>query len=150
KHEAGHLFACDNLKRGLMRACRDVMLIIACGRILDSAWSDASESAADEFAVQSGSKFGLDLASALVKIARMIPAGARPAMPASAFLLTAYGTSGFRSRVKHLLELINDPSKQKADGTRYQVRIWVCFVVVLTAFSFVAFQPHVLSRVHLL
>ena len=48
EHEAGHLVAHDNLKRGLLRACRDVTLIIPCGRALDRAWAEASESAADE------------------------------------------------------------------------------------------------------
>ncbi len=71
----------DNLKRGFMRICRDVLLIIPSGRTLDRHWSAASETAADEHAAERGGDVALDLASALVKVARMIPAGARPAMP---------------------------------------------------------------------
>src|SRR6185295_18024879 len=47
-HENGHLAARDNLKRGLMRACRAALLIIPTGRFLDRAWSEAAEEAADE------------------------------------------------------------------------------------------------------
>jgi len=75
-HEQGHLDARDNLKRGLLRACRDALLIIPSGRSLDSAWSEASEEAADENAARQGNGVALDLASALVKIARVIPPGA--------------------------------------------------------------------------
>ena len=84
-HENGHLAARDNLKRGLLQACRDVLLVIPSGRLLDKAWSAASEEAADENAARLGSSVAIDLASALVKIARSIPQGARPAMPVSTF-----------------------------------------------------------------
>lgn len=42
-HEVGHVIARDNLKRGLLRACRDMLLIIPSGRTLDSAWKEASK-----------------------------------------------------------------------------------------------------------
>ena len=64
-HENGHLMARDNLKRGLLRACRDTLLIIPCGRLLDRSWSEASEEAADENAARQGNGVALDLASAL-------------------------------------------------------------------------------------
>ena len=64
------------------------LLIIPCGRSLDRAWSEASESAADEHAAQTEFAVALNLASALVRIARMIPAGQRQVMPrVSAFLV---------------------------------------------------------------
>src|SRR6478672_8794472 len=85
-HENGHLTARDNLKRGLLHACRDVLLIIPSGRSLDRAWSEASEEAADENAARQGNGAALDLASALVKIAKNIPPGMRPTMPAGVFL----------------------------------------------------------------
>ena len=88
-HEYGHLAAGDNFKRSVMRVSRAALLIIPCGRSLDRAWSEASESAADEHAAQQSSLVALNLASALVRIARMIPKGQRQVMPAavSAFLV---------------------------------------------------------------
>ena len=45
----------------------------------------------------------LDLASALVKIARMIPAGVRPAMPSGVYLV-GDEPAGIRARVSRLLQ----------------------------------------------
>ncbi len=72
-HEYGHLVAHDNFKRAVMRVSRAALLLIPCGRSLDRTWSEASESAADEYAAQQSSFVALNLASALVRIARMIP-----------------------------------------------------------------------------
>lgn len=117
-HENGHLATRDNLKRGLLRACRDVLLIIPCGRHLDRAWAEASEEAADEFAARGGRRAALDLASALVKIARMIPAGARPMMPAGIFLIGDKDTGGVKTRVRRLLDL----AARNQSGTDQSVR----------------------------
>ena len=69
-HEFGHIAAWDNLKRLAMKLCGDI-LIVPFGRSLDSDWSEVSERAADEFAVGQGSRStALNLASALIKIAR--------------------------------------------------------------------------------
>jgi len=48
-HECGHL-AADNFKRVLLRACRDMLTIVPCGRSLDRAWAENAEAAADESA----------------------------------------------------------------------------------------------------
>src|SRR5256885_188542 len=52
-HEGGHLAARDNFKRLLLRMCRDLLMIVPCGRSLDRAWAEAAESAADEHAARS-------------------------------------------------------------------------------------------------
>lgn len=103
-HESGHLEARDNLRRILVRACRDMLTIIPCGRSLDHAWTENAEAAADECAASHGSVVALNLASALIEIARMVPAGARPTMPIAAFLL-GNETDGVKGRVRHLLDL---------------------------------------------
>src|SRR5262249_55048977 len=36
-HECGHIETHDNLKRAILRACRDVLTIVPCGRVLDRA-----------------------------------------------------------------------------------------------------------------
>ena len=103
-HEGGHLYAHDNLKRSLLRACRDVLLIVPCGRTLDRAWAEAAECAADEHAAEQGAERALNLASALIEIARMVPVGARPTMPVGAFLL-GDETAGVQARVSRLIDL---------------------------------------------
>lgn len=103
-HEGGHLRAQDNLKRAALRVCHDVLSIVPCGRLLDRAWSQATEAAADEHASRAGGRVALDLASALIKIARLVPAGGRPAIPAGAFINGA-DEEGVEARVRRLLQL---------------------------------------------
>ncbi len=104
RHEYGHLAARDNLKRSLMRIARD-LLVIPFGCSLDCAWAEKVESAADEYAAHTGGKSAaLNLASALVKIARIVPPNTKPAMPAGAFLIEA-PTVDITERVHHLVKL---------------------------------------------
>lgn len=107
-HECGHLSAHDNFKRSLLRVCRDVLMIVPCGRSLDRSWAEAAECAADEQATQQGSDTALNLASALVKIAKMVPVGARAAVPMAAFLVGIEETQGVKARVRRLLEIASD------------------------------------------
>lgn len=150
-HENGHLTARDNLKRGLMQACSDTLLIIPSGRSLDKAWSEASEEAADENAARQGNGVALDLASALVKIARSIPLGTRPTMPAGVFLLgeEEEETKGIKSRVRRLLALA---TTERGTGSRHDflttLFVWSPASVVLVGFAVAATNSHLLARVH--
>jgi Zn-dependent protease with chaperone function len=103
-HECGHLAARDNLKRGLLGACRDALMIAPFGRSLDRAWAETAEAAADEHAAQTSPAVALNLASALVRIARMIPVGIHAELPLAAFLV-GDETRGVKARVRRLLEL---------------------------------------------
>jgi len=148
-HEKGHLTARDNMKQGLLRACRDSLLIIPCGRSLDRDWAEASEEAADEWAASEGGNVALDLASALVKIARIIPQGARPTMPAGVFLFGDDEGVGILGRVRHLLAFA-------ADADRPMLQSAISRHITISAFAGVAsfgvalaFNSHpVLSSVH--
>jgi len=150
-HENGHLAARDNLKRGLLQACRDVLLIIPSGRLLDKSWSEASEEAADENAARLGNVVALDLASALVKIARIIPLGARPTMPAGVFLLGDEEAKGVKSRVGRLIALA---ATERETGSQHlgltKLVAWAPASMLLIAFAIAATNPHLLSRVHYL
>lgn len=103
-HEAGHLAARDNGKRALLRACRDVLTLVPCGRALDRAWHDAAEEAADEFAARKGNVSALDLASALVKIARLATPETRPDMLVSVSFI-GYEAGMLARRVTRLTQL---------------------------------------------
>jgi Zn-dependent protease with chaperone function len=150
-HENGHLAARDNLKRGLLQACRDALLIIPSGRLLDKAWSEASEEAADENAARQGKGVALDLASALVKIARIIPQGARPTMPAGVFLLGDEETKGIKSRVRRLIALAATDWRLASRRDAFtNLLVWGPASMVLTTLAITATSPFLLSRVHYL
>jgi Zn-dependent protease with chaperone function len=149
-HEYGHLDARDNFKRSVMRISRAALLIIPCGRWLDRAWSEASESAADEHAAQQSSRVALDLASALVRIARMIPKGQAQTLPAavSGFLM---GTDapGVRVRVSRLVELAaTDPRLLGSSAPLVRFIPWFVLAVVVVVSVTIESRPQVLAAVH--
>jgi Zn-dependent protease with chaperone function len=148
-HENGHLMARDNLKRGLLRACRNSLLLIPSGRLLDRAWSEASEEAADENAARQGNGAALDLASALVKIARKVPHGARPTMPMGVFLLGDEEMKGVKSRVRRLIALAAIESRAAyRNDVSTNLLVWVPASMVLAILLVVTTSPVLLSRVH--
>ncbi len=150
-HENSHLSARDNLKRGLHRACRDALLIIPGGRSLDRAWSEAAEEAADESAARREQNVALDLASALVKIARNIPNGARPAMPAGVFLIGDEEASGIKIRVRRLMELAVCAQSQTSGQEGFpKVLVWIAIASLLSLLVVIVNAPLVFSDVHVL
>lgn len=147
EHEAGHILAHDNLKRSLMRACRDTLLLAPCGRRLDSAWKEASEAAADEHAVRGGSTVALDLAAALVKIARIVPPGARPAMPA-AVLLVGSDDGYVSGRVRRLLTLAHETNSPRSNAFLSQAPLAITITLTIVVATLAINEPHVLAMVH--
>jgi Zn-dependent protease with chaperone function len=108
-HEVGHLDARDNGKRALLRACRDVLTLVPCGRALDRAWHDTAEEAADEFAARKGQAAALDLASALVKIGRLATSETRPDMLVSVSFI-GYESGILARRVTRLIQISESDS----------------------------------------
>jgi Zn-dependent protease with chaperone function len=85
-HELGHIAGRDNFKRVFLRLCGD-LLVFPFARSFDRVWSEASEIAADESAARCGdANSALDLASALVKIGKMVEKGSVYRLPAGAYL----------------------------------------------------------------
>ena len=84
-------------------------MIVPVGSRLDREWAESAESAADEFAAREGSKGALDLASALIKISRIVPTQGHAAMPLATFLLGSK-TGDIASRVRALLRLSENSS----------------------------------------
>ncbi|HJP95178.1 MAG TPA: M56 family metallopeptidase [Pyrinomonadaceae bacterium] len=150
-HEYGHLAARDNFKRSVMRVSRAALLIIPCGRSLDRAWSEASESAADEHAAQQSSLIALNLASALVRIARMIPKGQRQVMPAavSTFLIGGEDFPGVKVRVRRLVELAaTDPNLLVSNASLIRFIPWFVLSLVVVVGVTIESRPQVLAAVH--
>jgi Zn-dependent protease with chaperone function len=94
-HECAHVSARDNGKLLLMRACP--ALFGAAAR-LEHAWSAAAEEAADAAVVLAAPSARLDLAQALIRVARL--AAARGPELASAF----YTGDGIAARVRLLVD----------------------------------------------
>lgn len=149
EHEIGHLAARDNLKRAWLRACTDLMLIVPCGKALDIAWTEASEAAADEHAARQGRTVALDLASALVKISRMIPAGAGPAMPAGSFLVRGQETLGVKARVRRLIQIASGESQPNVhEPLIANLAVWSSLAVLFLLAAITRTNPQVLTTVH--
>jgi len=150
-HECGHLAARDNFKRSVMRISRAALLLIPCGRSLDRAWSDASESAADEHAAERSSLIALNLASALVRIAKMIPKGRQQIMPASvsAFLSDDEDTPRVKVRVRRLVELAaTDPRQLVSSAPLFRFMPWLVLTALVITGVSIESRPQVLAAVH--
>jgi len=150
-HEYGHLAAGDNFKRSVMRVSRAALLIIPCGRSLDRAWSEASESAADEYAAQKSSLVALNLASALVRIARMIPKGHHQILPASVsgFLANSDELPGVKGRVRRLVELANaEPHLLASNASLVRFVPWLVLTLLVVIAVTIESRPQVLAGVH--
>lgn len=148
-HEGGHLYAHDNCKRSLLRASRDMLMMVPCGRSLDRAWAEAAECAADERAAGQSAETALNLAAALVKIAKMVPVGARAAVPMAAFLVGVEESRGVKARVRRLLEIAShDYLRQVPKPAIIRILPAVSLCGLLLLALIVASTPMVLASVH--
>ena len=148
-HECGHLAAHDNFKRSIMRVSRAALLLIPCGRSLDHAWSEASESAADEHAAQQSSLVALNLASALVRIARMIPGGQQHEIPAAVSTFLSDDSPGVKVRVRRLVELAaTDPRLLVSNASIVRFVPWIVLSFVVVVGVTLESRPQVLASVH--
>jgi Zn-dependent protease with chaperone function len=146
-HERGHVEGRDNLKRALLQAGEDALLHAPLGRSLRREWQRESEMAADEFAAAAGPAAALDLASAIVKISKLIPRGARPGLPAGAHLL-GEGDDGTSRRVRNLLRLASSGGQSRAAlHTRSPLAAALSFCLI-AAGALLVTHPEVLKATH--
>ena len=120
RHESAHVTVRDNLKRFVIRACPDTL-----GRtsLLDRAWSSAAEEAADAAAIAGRPASAVELAEALIHVARLAPART-PAL-ASAFYLGG----SIESRVRRLIA----PGGERMAPTPVLSGLFVCATLVAGA-----------------
>ena len=147
-HECGHLTAKDNFKRTLLRICRD-LLVFPLGKTLDNAWAENAESAADEYAAQTGgNKTALNLAAALVKIAKIVPRNSSPVMPLGAFLIEKQ-TTDVTWRVRRLIQIAdNTKAPEPQSSTNSKIILQTCFALACAAIFLLATNYYFLSQVH--
>jgi len=136
-HETCHVAGFDNLKRVLMRAVRMPLA----RESAEQPWTMASELAADERAVVTGTS-PLELASALIKVSRLLAAPIPSEAPVSCFL--PYETrSSISDRVEHLLKLSSQPYPKPRRG-RALLFSGSVFAITVLVFS----QPRILALAH--
>jgi beta-lactamase regulating signal transducer with metallopeptidase domain len=118
-HEAAHVSARDNLKLLLLLACPDALAWTALGAALSERWRTQAEFEADQRATGNDPRKRVELASALIKVARLLDTGqrARPALTMSValddvenrvrrLLAPAHAASGKTSRALLFLALL--------------------------------------------
>ena len=147
EHELGHLHAQDNLKRVAMGCCRDLLSFMPCGGSLERAWKRAAESAADEYAARRGGQVALDLASALVKVARMVPEGARPAMPVGVSLV-GEEVGEISTRVRRLAQIAESGTVFRQNKFALNALSWSWFYLLFAAAIYLAVTPQSLQKLH--
>ena len=147
-HERGHLLARDNLKRSILRACRDVLMLVPFGRSLDRAWAQAAEAAADEHAARENRDRALNLASALVKIAKMVPVRQRAEVPLGAYLIGAEETQGVKTRIRRLLDIASHGIDQRDNKSAVRMAQAISLIGFVLFAIGAACNPRVLSGVH--
>lgn len=132
KHEHEHMKSRDNLKRIILTFCAFPGMAE-----LESAWSQATELAADDAAV-SNQRDALDLAGALVKVSRLLPIRPAPACSAS------FVDGSISERVTFLLDW-----DKSSKSRRVHIRSWfgIPFAVAVALLVSVAHHP-VLALTH--
>jgi Zn-dependent protease with chaperone function len=144
EHEIGHISALDNLKRLAMKLCGDI-LVFPIGRAFDRYWSEAAESAADEFAVRRGGRaIALNLAEALIKIARIIPSEPLPPMPAASYIAEGNGES-LASRIRRLLQLAEEENFPATSSSKAFVPMFLLSALIVVI---LATDHSFLARIH--
>lgn len=137
-HECAHVTKRDNLKRFVMRACPDFV-----GADLDRAWASAAEEAADAAAVARNPGFAVELAQALIRVARLAPPSRTPAL-ASAFYLGG----SIEARVRRLIDAGHAPDVARPFGATAWCAAALCaaVVVALTASDLHQFMESLVQR----
>jgi len=121
-HELAHLDARDNLKRLLLVASPDPLAFTSGGRRLRSEFLEAAEAAADARAC--GRVAPTVLARAIVKVARLVPAGGRLDVAVASF----HHEGSLVSRVRALVDLrarplLESPSSRPCSSQALAIRV---------------------------
>jgi Zn-dependent protease with chaperone function len=112
-HEVGHHRAWDNLKRLAMLGAPDVLRWTPAAHRLEHQWAAAAEHIADAAAAHaSGGSARLALASALVKVARLMP----PPTPVTEPISTLIGGGEIASRVQRLIDDCPEQTGSRRQG----------------------------------
>lgn len=132
-HEYGHLVGRDNLKTMILAFCGDLS-ILPLAQNLDKAWAQNAEALADEFAATTSGRVALDLASALVKITRIVPASSKALLPAGAYVIS-HQEIDVAERVRRLLKM-TETGSSSASRDRFfpsSPYVWLMLIIAILA-----------------
>ncbi|HET9371552.1 MAG TPA: hypothetical protein VFO19_14930 [Vicinamibacterales bacterium] len=101
-HERAHMSRYDNLRRLAFHSWPDVLGLTGLDRDLRAAWHTATENSADDAADDAAEGGRVILAQALIRVARLTPAGPPKPLPISA-LSALYRGENLDRRVRRLL-----------------------------------------------
>lgn len=138
-HEEAHVAGRDNVWLAAVIGCPDVFSLVPTGRAMERDLHAALEARADARAASSGPGRAHALASALIKVARLTPPGAR--LRAS-FGAISDGGDGLAHRIQGLLE---EPAP--SSSARPVTGAWLGAAAVALLIS-AAMHPSVLQGVH--
>ncbi len=138
-HEWAHAAARDNVKRALLLAAPDPMRFTRRGATIVEGWMTATEHAADDRVAALGRAAAVDLASALVKAARVLGAGgAEPAL-----VRNVAGHGDLPGRVLRLLDDADSHRRATVLWPRLLMRGLAAVMVLGPAVCTPAFSPAV-------
>jgi hypothetical protein len=143
-HEVAHWRAADNLKRLAMRSAPDLFTALPIARAVERRWASAAEHAADRRVADAvdaadATAVRYSLASALVKVAKLMP----PMHPATVPISTLVDGGDVESRVHGLLADL-----APVDRARFSSRRRIALAAA-AATAVLAYSP-LLQAVHLL
>jgi beta-lactamase regulating signal transducer with metallopeptidase domain len=145
EHERAHITSFDNLKQLVLKVTRIPYWLRVSGGA-DSAWTNASEIAADETALTSGASV-LDLSAALIKVAALSSQRlVSDNVAASHLVLVESGTS-LQARVDHLQEILEGGDPARCMPTRNRGRA-IIVPLALVVIAYVTCVNAVLPWVH--
>jgi beta-lactamase regulating signal transducer with metallopeptidase domain len=145
EHERAHITSFDNLKQLLLKVTR-VPRWLRFFSGADSAWTNATEIAADEAALASGISV-LDLSSALIKVAALSTHAVVGKSVAASHLIPHESGSCLHARVDHLQKIL--AGYNATPDTPPQKRIGkIAIPLVLAAIGYAACLNAVLPWVH--
>jgi hypothetical protein len=152
-HEGAHLATYDHFKLGMMRVCFDVFAAFPTSRVIEREWAAEAESAADERAARGDAAAALNLAEALIKVARLATEVKAPLMPIGTSLL-GDDRSDLERRVRRLLELAEsetDFTQNALTSVKAARQKWGAYLsVVFLAAGLPSFLPRLLQAVFIL
>jgi len=138
-HERAHAASRDNLVRLGLAACPGALSLTSLGRRVEREWVGAAEADADRRAVGGSPAAAVELASALVKVARLAPPP-----PAHAVAASALGDGDINTRVRSLLA--GDLSRRAP--LRAQAVAWAGILVPLVAVAALSLDHTVVGMLH--
>jgi beta-lactamase regulating signal transducer with metallopeptidase domain len=143
RHEVAHVRRRDNLKKLLL------LLVTFPGlKLLDTAWGEATEMAADDAAVENANE-ALDLAQALIKLSRM-SAGAESRCPQLMTAFSSGAASLISARVQRLLAWSDQgPAHARHRSHQSASRIMLAITAATTTTAAIALTySQLLAQVH--